>query len=60
MDFEFSDAEQEFVAKVEQFLDANRDPEVMDVTRENMAQICRHAEAPRVHEEGRRGRAGSA
>jgi alkylation response protein AidB-like acyl-CoA dehydrogenase len=40
MDFEFSEAEQEFVAKVERFLDANRDPEVMDVTRENMAQIC--------------------
>ena len=39
MDFEFSDAEREFVAKVDAFIEANRDPEVMDVTRENMAQI---------------------
>ena len=39
MDFEFSEAEQEFVAKVERFIDANRDPEVMDVTRENMSQL---------------------
>ena len=39
MDFEFSTAEQEFVAKVDAFIEANRDPEVMDVTRENMAQI---------------------
>ncbi len=40
MNFEFSEEEQEFVAKVERFLVENRDPEVMDVTRENMAQIC--------------------
>ncbi len=40
MDFEFSAAEQEFVAKVDAFIEAHRDPEVMDVTRENMAQIC--------------------
>jgi 3-oxocholest-4-en-26-oyl-CoA dehydrogenase alpha subunit len=39
MDFEFSEAEQEFVAEVEAFIDANRDPEVMDVTRENMSQL---------------------
>jgi 3-oxocholest-4-en-26-oyl-CoA dehydrogenase alpha subunit len=40
MDFEFSDVEQQFVADVERFLEQHRDPEVMDVTRENMAQIC--------------------
>lgn len=40
MDFEFSDAERQFVAKVDAFIEANRDPEVMDVSRENMAQIC--------------------
>ena len=39
MDFEFSDAEQDFVANVERFIDANRDGEVMDVTRENMSQL---------------------
>ena len=39
MDFEFSEAEQEFVAAVERFIEAHRDPEVMDVTRENMSQL---------------------
>ncbi|MEN8182660.1 MAG: acyl-CoA dehydrogenase family protein [Myxococcota bacterium] len=39
MDFEFTDAEQAFAAEVERFLDAEETPEVMDVTRENMAQI---------------------
>jgi 3-oxocholest-4-en-26-oyl-CoA dehydrogenase alpha subunit len=39
MDFEFSDEQLAFVKEVETFLDANDDPEVFDVTRENMAQI---------------------
>src|SRR6202451_4397306 len=39
MDFEFSDEQIAFVKEVETFLDANDDPDVFDVTRENMAQI---------------------
>jgi len=39
VDFEFSEEQQRFAAAVEDFLDANDDPEVFDVTRENMAQI---------------------
>ncbi len=39
MDFEFSEEQEAFAADVEAFLDANDDPEVFDVTRENMAQI---------------------
>ena len=39
MDFEFTPEQLEFVKEVEDFLDANDDPEVFDVTRENMAQI---------------------
>jgi len=39
MDFEFSPEQQSFIAEVEAFLDANDDPHVFDVTRENMAQI---------------------
>ena len=39
MDFEFSADEREFADAVQEFLDANDDPEVFDVTRENMAQI---------------------
>ncbi|HWD52969.1 MAG TPA: acyl-CoA dehydrogenase family protein [Acidimicrobiales bacterium] len=39
MDFEFTPEQNQFVADVEAFLDANDDPEVFDVTRENMAQI---------------------
>jgi 3-oxocholest-4-en-26-oyl-CoA dehydrogenase alpha subunit len=39
MDFEFTSEQLEFVKEVEKFLDANDDPEVFDVTRENMAQI---------------------
>lgn len=39
MDFEFSDEQKAFVREVEAFLDENQSPEVMDVTRENMAQI---------------------
>jgi alkylation response protein AidB-like acyl-CoA dehydrogenase len=39
MDFEFTQEQQDFLAEVEAFLDANDDPEVFDLTRENMAQI---------------------
>ncbi|MFI5393918.1 MAG: acyl-CoA dehydrogenase family protein [Candidatus Binatia bacterium] len=39
MNFEFSDEEKAFVQEVERFLDQHDTPEVMDVTRENMAQL---------------------
>ncbi len=39
MDFEFKPEELAFLAEVEAFLDAHDDPDVFDVTRENMAQI---------------------
>ncbi|HZU79648.1 MAG TPA: acyl-CoA dehydrogenase family protein [Acidimicrobiales bacterium] len=39
MDFEFSPEQLSFVEEVERFLDEHDDPEVFDVTRENMAQI---------------------
>src|SRR5580700_8592106 len=39
MDFEFSPEQLAFVEEVEAFLDEHDDPEVFDVTRENMAQI---------------------
>ena len=39
MDFDFSPEQRDFLAEVEAFLDANDDPEVFDLTRENMAQI---------------------
>ena len=39
VDFQFSDEQQAFAKEVEAFLDANDDPDVFDVTRENMAQI---------------------
>ena len=39
MDFDFTPEQRAFLAEVEEFLDANFDPEVMDPTRENMAQI---------------------
>jgi len=39
MDFEFTPEQQSFIKEVEAFLDANDDPDVFDVTRENMAQI---------------------
>jgi len=39
VDFEFSEAAQEFAAAVERFLDEHATPDVADVTRENMAQI---------------------
>ena len=39
MDFEFSEEQKAFAAEVEAFLDANDDPEVFDLSRENMAQL---------------------
>jgi alkylation response protein AidB-like acyl-CoA dehydrogenase len=39
VEFEFSEEQLAFVKEVEAFLDANDDPEVFDLTRENMAQI---------------------
>ncbi len=39
MDFEFSPDQQAFAAEVDAFLDAHDDPDVFDLTRENMAQI---------------------
>lgn len=39
MDFDFSPEEQAFLKEVEQFIADNYDPEVMDVTRENMSQL---------------------
>ena len=39
MDFEFTPEQLDFIKEVEEFLDANDDPEIFDVTRENMAQI---------------------
>ena len=39
MDFEFSPEQLAFLAEVEAFLDEHDDPDVFDVTRENMAQI---------------------
>jgi hypothetical protein len=39
VDFDFTADQQAFLKEVEDFLDANADPEVFDPTRENMAQI---------------------
>ena len=39
MDFDFSPEQLAFRDEVEAFLDANDDPDVFDLTRENMAQI---------------------
>jgi 3-oxocholest-4-en-26-oyl-CoA dehydrogenase alpha subunit len=40
MNFELSEEQQRFLAEVEAFLDEHESVEVMDPTRENMAQIC--------------------
>ena len=40
MDFEFTAEERDFIRQVKEFLRENHDPLVMDVTRENMAQVC--------------------
>ncbi len=39
MDFEFSEKEKQFIRDVAEFLEANHDPEVMDLHRENLAQL---------------------
>ncbi len=56
MDFELTSEQLEFVKEVEQFLDENADPEVFDLTRENMAQIvdtpARRAFMAKVGERG--------
>ncbi|MCL4293295.1 MAG: acyl-CoA dehydrogenase family protein [Acidimicrobiia bacterium] len=39
MDFEFSDEQKAFAEEVKRFCDEHDDPDVFDVTRENMAQI---------------------
>lgn len=39
MDFEFSEDEKKFLREVGGFLDENHDPEVMDLHRENLAQL---------------------
>jgi alkylation response protein AidB-like acyl-CoA dehydrogenase len=39
VDFDFSPEQRAFAKEVEQFIDENDDPEVFDLTRENMAQI---------------------
>src|SRR5205823_8374569 len=39
MDFDFTPEQVAFADEVERFLDANDDPDVFDLTRENMAQI---------------------
>src|SRR4029077_5141882 len=39
MDFEFSPEQRAFAEEVEHFLDEHDDPEIFDLTRENMAQI---------------------
>lgn len=39
MDFEFSEEQNAFLQEVQQFIEENRSPDVMDVTRENMAQL---------------------
>ena len=40
MEFEFSAEEREFIRQVDQFLKENESRDVMDVSRENMAQVC--------------------
>ncbi len=40
MNFEFSEEQRRFMQEVDDFLEENYDPDVMDVTRENMAQVC--------------------
>ena len=53
MDFEFTPEQLEFIKEVEEFLDANDDPEVFDLTRENMAQIVDTPLRRRLHGQGR-------
>src|SRR5919112_542111 len=56
MDFDFSPEQRAFVDDVERFLDEHDDPEVFDLTRENMAQIVDTPERRQFMAElGRRG-----
>ena len=50
MDFEFSGEQLAFVEEVEKFLDLHDTPDVMDVRRENMAQIVDTPAETRLHE----------
>jgi alkylation response protein AidB-like acyl-CoA dehydrogenase len=56
VDFDFDDEQLAFLEDVERFLDENDDPDVFDVTRENMAQIVdtpkRRAFMKKVGEQG--------
>lgn len=56
MNFDFSEEEIEFLKEVNEFLEENRHIDVMDVTRENMAQICdtpeRRAFMKKISEKG--------
>jgi alkylation response protein AidB-like acyl-CoA dehydrogenase len=56
MDFEFSEEQRRFAEEVDAFIAENRDPEVMDVTRENMSQLVdtpkRRAFMRRIGERG--------
>ena len=40
MNFDFSEEQYQFLREVDEFLEENRHIDVMDVTRENMAQVC--------------------
>jgi len=40
MNFEFSEEERQFLREVDEFIKVNYDPQVMDLSRENMAQVC--------------------
>ena len=53
MDFEFTPEQKAFAAEVTEFLDANDDPEVFDVSRENMAQIVDTPKRRAIHEKAR-------
>lgn len=56
MNFQFSEKECQFLREVDDFLEENRHIDVMDVTRENMAQLCdtpaRRAFMKKVAEKG--------
>ena len=56
MDFEFSAEEREFIRQVDEFLKENESRDVMDLSRENMAQVCdtpeRRAFMKKVSERG--------
>lgn len=56
MNFQFSEKEYQFLREVDDFLEENRHIDVMDVTRENMAQLCdtpaRRAFMKKVAEKG--------